>query len=290
MALPYDLYLRYLATKGVDELEAMNKFVKALKLPDIKQEDLDRAWAPIYGSMPKGIISQIERKLYGPDFPDHLKVLEVLDMWEAIKDGKKSSRAKLAFDIHEDAALRITLNALLTKGLKIEEIVRLTNAKFSSALKDDHVDMYMRYFFDPRRMTRTSWKCYLKLISAKERSILFKALTEPVDVVKTELDLPTQISVSETIQWLITKSFQKVKTYMDVGTQESDHSARAWIDQITKLTDKYEKYRSADQTDFAKTLQMEFDFIDEDFGTPDEEMLTERNSSATLAKEEQLTK
>lgn len=290
MALPYDLYLRYLATLGTDDLEQANEHLSKINLPHIKIEDLDRAWLPIYNLMPKGILTQIERKTYSIDFLPHMKILEVLDMWEENTCVKRSAKSKLVHDIHEDAALRITLNALLTKGLKGEEIARITNAKFSTALREDHLNMYMRYFFDPRRMTRSDWKIYLRGVSSKERSILFMALTEPADVVKTELDLPAQISVSETIQWLITKSFQKVKTYMDVGTPESDHSARAWTDQIVKLTDKYEKYRSADQADFAKSLQMEFDFIDEEFGTPDDDMVKERNSSTTIAKEEEIKK
>jgi hypothetical protein len=279
MALPYDLYIRYLASLGLDELAAMNILLAKAKLHPVGQETLDKAWEPIYSLMPQGVISQIESKCYSVDFLPHMKVLEVSDMWEETPDGTRSTKLKVVLGILDDASLRITINALLAKGLKSEEITRAVNAKYSSNLREDHVDMYMRYFFDPRRMTRSSWKSYLKVISAKERNILFMALTEPIEVVKTELDLPAQINVSETLQWLITKSFHKAKTYMGMGTPESDQSARAWIDQIAKLTDKYEKYRSADQSDFAKSLQMEFDFIDEDFGSPDEDMIKERASS-----------
>ena len=276
MAIPYDLYIRYLTTRGVDDLEALSPELSKFSLRPASQRDLDRQLDILQEILPKGILSQIKRKLYGPDFEKYLTILEVKDLWEAFS--VKASRRAIE-DIHEDPALRLTINALLAKSLKIEEISRVVNTKFTAALKETHVDLYMRFFFDPRRMRRSDWKSYLADAPAKERHVMFMALTESVDTLKTELDLPAQISVSDTLQWLITKSFARAKLCLNSGTPESSQEARSWIDKIVQLSDKYEKYRSADQQDFAKSLQMEFDFIDDEFDSPDGEMLSEIEST-----------
>lgn len=279
MALPYDLYIRYLATKGLDDLKEVNSKLEEIKLPYIKQEDLDRAWQLINGTLAKGVLSQIEKRAYGIDFLQNMKALEVDDMWlelpGKIKTKDSGTFMKLVFDIHQDNALRVTLNSLLIKGLKLEEIIRLVAAKFATNFRETHIDLYSRFFFNPKRMTRGDWKSFLKVCTANEQNFYFKALTEPADVLKTELDLPANISVSETLQWLLTKSFQRAKTCMNSPTPESGQEARAWVSQVVQLADKYEKYRSADQHDFAKALQMEFDFIDDPFDTPDSQMLAD---------------
>jgi len=276
MAIPYDLYIRYLATKGFDDLSLMNEEISKFSLRPISQLCFDQHWDMVAETLPKGILSQIQKKLYGPDFEKHMAILEVKDLWDAM--ASKASRRALE-DIHADPALRLTINALLVKGLKIEEISRLVNTKFTAALKETHVELYMRYFFNPRRMRRSDWKSYLSDASIREKNIIFMALTESIDTVKTELDLPAQISVSDTLQWLITKSFARAKLCMNAGTPETSQEARSWIDKIVQLSDKYEKYRSADQQDFAKSLQMEFDFLEDDFDSPDGEMLSEIEST-----------
>ena len=55
------------------------------------------------------------------------------------------------------------------------------------------------------------------------------------------------------------------------------------------LADKYEKYRSADSSDFSKSLQMEFEYIDNEFPTPDESTLSLLNDRLK-SKEEKRTK
>lgn len=279
MALPYDLYIRYLATTGLDDLKAVNEKLKEVRLSPITQEDLDRSWAILHNVLSKALINQIESKIYGIDFIQNMNAVEVGELWfdvpGKIKTSDNKTAMKLLFDIHEDISLRTTLNALLIKALKIEEITRLLSAKFSLNLKETHLDLYSRFFFNPKRMTRGDWKSYLKICTANEKYIYFKALTESAEVLKTELDLPSTISVSETIQWLLTKSFQKAKTHMNSPTPGSDTEARAWIDKVVQLSDKYEKYRAADQQDFGKVLQLEFDFIDDTFETPDDGMIAQ---------------
>jgi len=281
MTTPHDLYIRFLATKGIDDLSEMNSQLAMIPLPATSQEELDVQWGLIHSSAPKNVIDQMYRKLYEPDFTRCLQVLEVLDLWAEFSDSQMKSCLKLVYDIHQDISLKVTLNALLIKRISATEIVRMLSTKFSTMLNEKQVDLYTRFFFDPRRMTRRAWKEYLKRCNGRAQKLYFTALTESEDVLKTELDLPSIINVSESIQWLLTKSFLKARSFMDIGTPDANREAREWSDQVVKLADKYEKYRSGDQNDFAKVLQMEFDFIDEPFETPDDSTYRE-----AMAKQE----
>lgn len=278
MALPYDLYIRYLATTGLDDLKEVNQHLESLRLFPITQPDLDAAWRLIHQTLSKGVLGQLESKIYSADFAQNMTALEVEEMWRGHPHWRNPGAAtdvKLILDIHQDSTLRLTLQGLLLKKVTPTEIVRILSGKFSVLLKEKHIDIYMRFFFNPCRMTRKDWKAYLNRCSAPEKRIYFIGLTESIDVLKTELELPAVISVSESLQWLLTKSFLKARNYINLDTPDANREAREWIDQVVKLTDKYEKYRSGDQNDFSKALQMEFEFINTPFDNVDSDLFNE---------------
>jgi hypothetical protein len=275
MTIPYELYLRFLATKGFDDIAQVNAQLKALNLPEVSQEDLDRQWNLIHRSMPASIVSQIERKSYSSDFIRNMGVLGVADLWVNSKNKNQESLVKYVYGIHEDTWLRVCINALIMKNISLEEISRTLSSKFSIPLREDHLGLYSRFFFNTSQMTKASWKSYIRRFTGREAQVYFTALTESAEVLKTELELPAMVNISDSLQWLLTKSFLKARSYINVGTVEAGREAREWIDQVVKLTDKYEKHRSGDQHDFAKALQMEFDFVDEKFDTPDDDIAAE---------------
>jgi len=278
MNVPYDLYVRYLATCGHDDVVTLNDALREKGLRPVAQETLDAHWDIIQSSLPQRVIETIGRKNYTPDFLKHMKVLEIEELWRAhpkFKDTGMKSTVKLVYDVLQDTMMRITVNALLIKKISISEITRMVTTKFSTPLTEKQIGLYARYFFDVGMMTRADWKAYIRGGSDRERRLYFMALTENAEVLKTELELPSVANVGESLQWLFTKSFLKARNFMDVGTPEADRAALMWSDQVVKLADKYEKYRSGDQNDFAKTLQMEFDFVDEPFDTPDSETYKE---------------
>lgn len=283
MPIPYDLYIRFLATKGIDDVRKINSCLQDLSLPAITQVDLDSHWSLIHNGLPANIVTQIETQSFSGDFMKNMNVMEVRDLWlNEAAFCKKEPDAKeivpyvrFVYDIHQDSSLRLCINALLMKRVSFDEISRILSSKFSIALKEKHLAIYAKYFFDVSRMTKASWKSYISKCSGKEAQIYFTALTESVDVLKTELDLPALMNVSDSLQWLLTKSFLKAKTFINMNTVEAGREARAWIDQVVSLTDKYEKHRSGDQHDFAKALQMEFEFVEEEFGTPDDDLALE---------------
>jgi thiaminase len=285
--MPYILYIRFLATKGIDDIKEINKLLKVIGLPPIEQKDLDDQWDLLHKALPKNILRQIENKTYSSDFLKNMSVIGVGDLWLYEASFNKSVEArniapyvKFVYAIHDDVWFRTCINALLIKKSSYEEIARILSVKFSVQIHEKHLDIYARYFFDVSLMTKGSWKSFLRKYSGKEPYIYFTALTENIEVLKTELELPSVISVSDSLQWLLTKSFLKAKSYINIGTIEAGREAREWIDQVVKLTDKYEKYRSGDQGDFAKALQMEFEFVNEDFGTPDSDIAEELSKKA----------
>lgn len=283
MGLPYDRYIRFLATQGIDDIKAMNASLKKLSLPPITQDALDEVWELLHRTLPKSVINQIERKRYSAEFMRNMNALEIGELWLLVPQlSRHDDRAKevspyikFVYNIHNDVWMRTCINALLIKNVSIEEISRILSSKFSTPLKERHIDYYRKFFFETSGMTRAAWKGYISRYRGKEHQIYFTALTENLEVLKTDLDLPAIVSVSDSLQYLLTKSMIKAKTFLNMGSIEANKEARAWIEQVVQLTDKYEKHRSGDQHDFAKSLQMEFDFADEDFGSPDVDMAHE---------------
>lgn len=279
MPVPYEIYLRYLVTKEMVTEDEVNEHLDLLMLPHCRQAELDEQCDLVRATLPLGVQSQLENKSWGgEDFIHWMRVLEIHELWQAEKPFVTTESrllVKLAIDIHDDPKLRMTINALLVKGVKAHDIMQSIQQKFATPLRENHIELYRKYFFDPRRMTRTSWRQFLRTVSDQEQKIYFMALTEPLEILRSELDLPAKVSVSSMLQGLLTRSYQKARSFLDDNGTNSAKEARAWIEQCLAIADKYEKYRSADQTDFSQSLQLEFEFVETTFETPDSETLRE---------------
>jgi hypothetical protein len=286
MVKPYELYVRFLVTKGCDELELVNTALTDLTLQPITQEDLDRHYNLIHDTLPDPVSRQLLDKRYEGDFLQWMGVLDVRGMWLLEKPYRNpdDGNLRLVYDVHHDIKLRMSLNALLLKGAAAPDICQSLNTKFSYMLKPAHVDLYAKYFWDHRRMTRTLWRSYLAGASEAERSILFVALSEPLDVIKTLLDLPSKSNISDSLQYLFASAYQKARHYLRLSSKESNAEARAWITTSIALADKYEKHRTGDLEDFSKSLQMEFEFVDSEFPTPDATAMAELQRGTQEAK------
>ena len=206
-----------------------------------------------------------------------MKVLDVKELWDYEKPFKTSDYQyiKLLYDLHSDPRLRLTIGALLIKGVRAEDIVQMVNLKFASMLKAEHVILYEKFFWNHRRMTRKEWKEYLVDRDSFEKHILFLCFSEDIETVKAALELPSKTSSSDMLQYMLSQSFQKAKHYLKYNSPDQNAEAREWIKVTMSLSDKYEKHRTGDVEDFGKTLQMEFDYVESDFMTPDDQMLTD---------------
>ena len=118
--------------------------------------------------------------------------------------------------------------------------------------------------------------------------ILFTCFSENLETVKAALELPSKTSSSDILQFLLSQSYQKAKQYLRFSSPDTNEEARKWISQVIQLSDKYEKHRTGDVEDFGKSLQMEFDYIDTEFMTPDEQSIKELKETAEkLTKKEE---
>lgn len=291
MSTPYDLYVRFLITSGVRDKEDIDSKLRELNIPfgdKCLLQSIEAQEAVVSHNLPASVFKQIEKKSYSGDFLQYMRVLEVDDLWHMEKsfrsqDATKRSTAKLTYDINQDPQLKLCLSSLLMKGIPHAELAQILSSRFASFLREQHVSLYEKYFFNVKRMTRKDWKRYMEYCEPYEQKIYFTALSEPLDTLKTELELPAKISASETLQYLLTKSYQKAKEYLALGTPEGNKEARSWIESVVQLVDKYEKYRAGDASDFSSALQLEFNFVDGDFDTPDPDVLAE--ISAKLKKD-----
>lgn len=291
---PYDVFIRFLITKGAEAEEEVNEKLKELNLPEISSKAFVRHYETTLKLLPPAFLKQIEKQDFTPDFLKWMKILGIEDMWLFEKPFRRQDHTwvKLVYDINTDPVLRISINALLVKGVKIEDVAEIVGRKYSTLLKPLHVELYRKVFFDPARMTRAAWRSYLGVLEPADRAIMFTALTEDVNTLKTELGLPSVTSLSDSLQYLFSSAYQKSRFYLKQTSPIANDEARKWISTTIHLADKYDKYKAGDVADFSKTLQMEFEFIDHDFPTPDAETLgnlkTEIDAKAKRVKEDEL--
>jgi len=274
---PYELYIRFLVTKGYNETDAVNAELDKLGLHHIKPDYFKKQFDLVHKLVPAPISKQIiDGKYYG-EFYQWMKTLEVAALWDYEKPFFKPDQRyiKLVYDIHMDPKMRLTINALLLKGTEHKDLVQDLTIKFTSMLKDTHLKIYETFFWNVKRMSRGAWRSYLKVCDDFETAILFVALTETLDTLRTELELPSKVSLSDSLQFLLSKSMTRAKRYLRLDTPDANKEARSWIKTVMDLSDKYAKHRTGDMDDFGKTLQMEFDYIIEDFPSPDEAVVQE---------------
>jgi len=286
MMKPYELYVRFLVTKGYSNTASVNEDLARLGLHPISNSYWEKQFNLVHDLVPAPVSKQILEKKYYGEFYQWMKTLEVAPLWDYEKAFFKaeSRYTKLVYDIHMDPLMRLTINALLLKGSKHKDLAQDISFKFTSMVREPHLALYETFFWNVKRMTRGAWRNYLADCDDFEQSTLFIALTESLDILRTNLELPSKVSLSDNLQYLLTQSFTRAKRYLRLDTPDSNKEARNWIKTVMELADKYAKHRTGDMDDFGKTLQMEFDYIVEDFPTPDDAVVQELKQKSEMQK------
>lgn len=280
MSRPFDLYTRYLFTSGIDDVREVNDKLRSYGLDIISQKEYSQIASDVERELPPSIFKQLERKKYSSDYMKWMRHLKVSDLWPQPDRDNHATDLKLVYDMHTDRIYKLSLQAMLLKNISITEIQQTLAAKFSANYKEKHLVTYREFFFNPARMTREDWLRYLEYRDSQEKHVYFMALSEEVETLKAELGLYSNVSASEELSRLLRKSINKSNQYLKHSSKESNAEARAWITTTINLMDRYERYRSADSTDFGKNLQMEFEYIDHEFPSPDEATLTSLNAQS----------
>lgn len=272
MARPYELFVRFLVTQGVDDVDSVNSRLEENGLLPIDPDEFDNQFNIVFDNIPKFISEKISNKNYCQDFLKWMKVLDVGELWELERPFVSSQKAgfKLIYDIGLDPKLKITLQALISKSENNKDICQTVNMKYSYGLKEEHVELYKKFFWNHGRMSRKDWRHYLKRCDNNEKSVFFVVLTEDATTVRTLLDLPSKIDITTFYSKIFIQCSQKIQHYMKINSKETNSEARAWINTLLTIGDKVKKYETGDIAEFSKTIQLEFDFAKQEFQTPDE--------------------
>ena len=272
MRVPYEGYVRFLITSGLDS-EETNNHLEELGLNPISSEYWDRQfevlhelkipkkikkfWKDPNRNIPKGFFE------YNVGKNNHFR-----DAVEAVKD----------FDVS------LTIRGMLSIKAPAEEISSVLNGKFAMVFRKEALSIFEKYFFNPKIMSRTSWKLYLKDLSNQEKGIIYLGITGEDLELRAELGLPSKISVSENYQKLHIFAMQKFNRYIKAGMPGADDEAMKWAKVAMSAGDKYEKLKVSDATDFVRDIQMEFDQVDTDFPLIGENDLEEIKSNKDMGQ------
>jgi len=271
MALPYDCYIRFLITKGIDDLGEINRELAVLDLPEATSFDVKKQSQLIDKYLPQDARTAIDAKHYTPQFLEWMAMIDLAKLWEyegsyRTQDSVRLMRA--VYDIHYDPRLRVAINALLIKGTSRAVMARKLSAKHSADLSEEIINVYAETFFDCSKMRRADWRKYISRVENQDEvRLYFAALTEDAYLIETELGLDAQAPVGNMLQFMLVKSFQKVKDLCDVGTPDTDKESRNWMKHCLTVIEKYDKYKSSDMDDFKSNLQLEFRY-DEGYEIP----------------------
>lgn len=273
---PYQNYLCFLVSKNLTYQEVLTE-LEDNNLHKIEPKDYDKIHEEIHERLSAPISNQLVDQRYDSNFLKWMKYIGLGQLWELEKKfiTPQSAKLRLVYDIHQDPIMRISINCLLIKKVAYTDIVQDINMKYSYMLREEHVEIYRMFFFNPAIMSRKDWRIFLNVCGNTERANYFTALTEDLEVVKASLDLPVSVDLSKTLQSLLQSSTMKAKHYLKFNDNNSNKEARQWISTVLNVAGHYYKYSKADVGDFAKSIQMEFEFVETNFQTPDQEVLAE---------------
>jgi hypothetical protein len=273
MATPHGLYVRYLVTTGIEDVETLNQRLQKDELPTVSKADFEEAWEFIEKALPPFAFKQLEDKKYDKEFVRWMGVIQVQEPWAARSEPNMGAAWKFITDLLQDKTVATAMTALLIKGMSNKDLVDTINAKFACGLKTSHAVLFAKYFANRTNMRRSDWKDYLPKLGGAARKIYFTALTETLDTLKNSLGFPAQVDVSLQLQDLLVKSYSKAKTFLESSDPDSNREARAWTSTVIALTGQYQKHKAGNSQDFAKNLQLEFDFVNHEFDSPDADTL-----------------
>lgn len=292
MRLPHERYIRFLITSGLD-LEETNEHLQDKGLPpcpvdDEQSEYWDQQYSILFeSSVPKSIKAfweSAEKKKFPEGFFEYMNTLGLKEAW-AYNVGK-SRYFTIAVDALEDEDICIGIRCLLTLRAAPEEISAIINSKFGMVLPKESVTLFKEYFYDPRIMSRRSWRHYLRAVPSEHRNLLYKAISGREVELRAELDYPNKISVADHYQKLHIYAMEKFNTYRTSSGPNADQHAIKWAGIAMSAGDKYEKLKLGDTADFSKDIQMEFAFVDTDFAMIGEENLEEIQKANEMSENE----
>lgn len=276
MRLPHEQYIRFLITTGLNH-EETNEHLMGMELPGATVEYWEEQYDILHGTkLPKAIKTfwgLKNKKKLPEDFISYMNAVGLKDVW--LWNLGSQQHFAIAVDAIKDRDVSITTRSLLALRVPSEEISALVNGKYAMNFPTASVDLLKTYFFNPMIMSRESWRGYLGLLPAHEKTLVYMGITGSNIELRAELGLPCKISVAEHYQKLHIFAMSKFDMYRGSADPSADALALKWANLAMSSGDKYEKLKIGDASDFGRDLQMEFDFIDTEFPLIGEDLLEE---------------
>lgn len=260
--LPYENYLRFLITSGLD-FEETATHLKEIELVPCTSEYWNTQFDVLHEVKLPAKIKKCWENKNSKKPKSFERYMGAVGLAEAWSDSKKLFSK--ALDMAQDQDVSLTIGALLLRRTEKEEISAILLAKFSMNVTVEVLKLYEKYFFQVQIMSRTSWKSFLNSLEGFSKKVYYLALAGKDLKLRAELGLPNRISVSEHYQQLHIQAIERFKTLMDTNSPGADAMALKWASLAMSSGDKYEKLKLGDASDFGKDLQMEFEYVDTNF-------------------------
>lgn len=268
MRLPYENYIRFLITTGLDSEETLEHVQNLGMTPD--QETWTDYWDKQYKLLHALRIPKKIKKYWNnpvskvpTGFFEYMNVPSLREAW-MYNAGKDKDFAQI-IDSCQDINVSLIIRGLISCNASEDEISAVVNGKFACPFTKRAASLYKQYLFNTKILTRTDWKLYLAQLEGDERNIIYLGVMGETEEMRAELGLPNKISVSENYQKLHVFAMDKFNQYRKARDITADQHAFKWANLAISSGDKYEKLKVSDATDFVRDIQMEFDYVETDF-------------------------
>ena len=274
MIYPYDLYIKFLITKGLDYDKICGVITdhggicpSEVEVQEKSKELLDKH-SPL---VIKDIILRNKVKIKDTvEFLQHMKLLEVSELWllENGFCGEHKDSMKHAFDIFDNAKRRTELNCLLLNKRNSDDIEQIFMAQYNFTLRKRVLELYQKYFCNLNIMGKKDWVEYLRKENSTRKNLYLIAMNEDELRIKFELGFKTKIEYVKALDDIVATSYFKFKQNSSRNiNEENEKKARAWAKMLIDAGEKREKIQTGNMQEFSEALQMEFTFDEDQFPT-----------------------
>jgi hypothetical protein len=282
MQLPFNRALLWLFVEGRTDQEIADQ-LDELSLPQLEHADfeglrLQSAELPFSPGMRKRLLKKQFDKL-------DLIIAERVNLAEIYCRHTGNfvtyPRVQLAWEeverILKNPVLRIAIDVGILCKYSLEEISQILPSAYHEQLSEEGMGLYTKYFFDYKAMSKADWRIYLRLWATIPYGYIryHAALTKPREEALFLAGLPTKADFAGFLKTVMGTAAYKFQHYARMGTPQSDSQARSWAKVGFDAGVRYDKFSSTDATDFSKTVQTAFDYVDTDIPTITTDLLSE---------------
>lgn len=273
MQLPFAKYLTWLHLTG-KPITWIDRCLDELSFPRINvgvhAEYARRASALPLSPMAR---KRVAKEIYNGDID--LPVFTKLGFKDLYAQYSGQAMDPVVTAVLGNPVMRIAIECCLAAKMGFDDIKALVLQTHKIELTEGALEYYSRVYFDLAPMTKPDWREYLGLCTEDPylHSRYFAALTQPVDEMLHLVGLPTKPIFSTLLRSILSTAEYKFKRYAGHGTLEGDELAIKWAKAGIVAGVQYEKFSSADATDFSAVLQTEFEFLPDDLPNVTGEML-----------------